>query len=64
MKKCASCRAGEVDELADYYVTGYWPESSFHEVGPYHGHLCDSHLRMYLMDGFNVKTKRKVNTED
>lgn len=58
-RMCASCRRGEIDdEPAEYYVTGIIDEH------PFRGYLCESHLEMYLNDGWPIKYLTLIGSDE
>lgn len=49
-KKCSSCRAGEIDQPADYFCFGkIWDSND--RTRPFRGYLCEDHYTMLLEDG-------------
>lgn len=56
---CASCRAGEVQQEADYLVIGR--TYRYKDTGtPYRAYLCKEHYEMMLDDGDELRIVERV----
>jgi len=61
MKTCSSCRAGEINRSADYFVKG--KIQGDYKIIPYRAYICSDHLKMLEDDGAELKIIEYVSLE-